>query len=261
MTNGMSLQIGVSFVNPAGYDLPIPPLPGAELDAQSIAEIARQQGFWTKLLLNADADSDGVLTAVQGAAAILQAGDIFLLYFSGHGTKVLGAAGPTSEDAWLLYDRMLTKSEVSELVTTFRPGVRVLVITDSCNSGGIVSPAAAANLASSFGNTSFVVKSAPPLKVQAAANIIPPIAPGKASITSTVLLLASSGPDDNSISTPTHGIFTQQLLRVWNNGGFTGSHVDFFLAITQGVAAHQNPFFQPFGAPNTAFTTQTPFTI
>jgi hypothetical protein len=261
MTNGMSLVIGVSFVDPAKYVSPISPLPAAELDAQSIAEIARQQGFWTKLLLNAEADSDGVLTAIQGAAAILQAGDIFLLYFSGHGNKVLGAAGPTSEDAWLLYDRMLTKGEVSALVTTFRVGVRILVITDSCNNGGIVSPAAAASLASSFGNTSFVVKSAPPLKVQSAANNVPPANPAQASIAATVLLLASSGPDENSISTPKHGVFTQQLLTVWNNGGFTGNCVDFFLAIAQGVAAHQTPFFQPFGAPNTAFTSQNPFTI
>jgi hypothetical protein len=248
-------------VNPATYDSPISPMPGAEFDAQSVAEIARQQGFWTKLLLNADADSDGVLTAIQGAAAILQPGDIFLLYFSGHGSKVLGAAGPTSEDAWLLYDRMLTKSEVSALVTTFLAGVRVLVITDSCNSGGIVSPAAAANLASSFGNTSFMVKSVPPLKIQAVVNTVPPVNRAQARIASTVLLLASSGQDDNSISTPKHGIFTQQLLTVWNNGGFTGNYVDFFLAIAQGVAAHQTAFFQPFGEPNNAFTSQAPFTI
>lgn len=261
MATGLSLVVGVSSVDPSKYASPFPALPGATPDALSMAEIARKQKFWTRLLLNADANSGDVLDAIQWAAAALQAGDIFMLYFSGHGTTVPSASGPKNEAAWLLYDRVVTKSEVQSLVTSFRAGVRIVVIVDSCNSGGILVPTAEAKLVEEFGNLSFLIKSVPAFKTQETVNTVSPVKPEPTDLAATIFLLASSGPDENSISLTTHGLFTQKLLPVWNDGRFTGTYVDFHLAITELVKAHQLPFFQPFGVPNTAFATQKPFTI
>jgi hypothetical protein len=246
MTIGIALQIGVSFVDSGKYPLHIPPLPSAELDALSITRLVSKQGFWAKLLLNADATPYMAMDAVRGAARLLQPGDIFMLYFAGHGTTV-PAGNNAIEDAWLLYDRPVTRSEVRSLMTGFREGVRILIISDSCNSGGIVSKEilATPNSGSPEDSSKALVENK-----------------SQDEINATLVLLASSPPNENSGTTPKHGFFTQKLLSVWDDGAFEGTYLDFYRAIEKKLMElQQQPVFQVYGGLNPSFTSQKPFTI
>ncbi|SRR5216684_2881454 len=264
MPIGMSIQIGVSFIDPKKYSTPIPPLPSAEIDAGSMSRIAAAQGFWTRLLLNAEATAEHALDAFRDAASHLQDGDIFLIYFSGHGVKVVQSPNPElSEDAWLLYDRMVLRSELRSLISGFRPGVRVLAISDSCNSGGIISPETNELLTKRFGQVPFAIKSVAKITSPLAATVSgDPLAVANGGEPSAmVLLLASSGADDASIATPKHGLFTQKLLVTWSEGEFAGNYVDFHSQISRALERFQVPVIQVFGPLNSDFASERPFTI
>jgi hypothetical protein len=70
-----------------------------------------------------------------------------------------------------------------------------------------------------------------------------------------------SGCRDNQFAydSPTNGVFTAELLKVWNNGNFKGSHKKFCQAIAAGLPKRQQPGYLPFGAKNTKFSRQPPF--
>ena len=99
----------------------------AEADARALAQLASRQGFEPPtLLLGAVATRANVRAALGAAAEKCQAGDLFMITFSGHG----GSGG-----VWTLFDGSLRDAEMRDALAAFRPGVRVLVISDSCNGG------------------------------------------------------------------------------------------------------------------------------
>ena len=71
----------------------------------------------------------------------LEAGDIFFVTYSGHGGQVpdLNDEDETdgSDETWLAYDRQIVDDELYELWAKFKPGVRILVLSDSCHSGSV----------------------------------------------------------------------------------------------------------------------------
>ena len=76
-------------------------------------------------------------------AGELEPGDIFFLTYSGHGGQVtnLNPEDDPEEDdldeTWCLYDRELIDDELFGLLATFKPGVRVVICSDSCHSGTV----------------------------------------------------------------------------------------------------------------------------
>jgi hypothetical protein len=74
-----------------------------------------------------------------------------------------------------------------------------------------------------------------------------------------------SGCQDNqtSLDGDHNGAFTEQLLRVWDNGRFNpehGTYVNFHATIKAGMSASQTPNFFTLGQV-AAFSKQRPFTI
>ena len=143
MAKGMSIHIGVNAPSPpayAGYDGL--PLLGCENDAAAMAKIADDSHFRViEPLLGPDAKADVVLGRIAEAAKSLDDGDTFLLTFAGHGSVIdsTDLQEEPVDQTWVLFDRMLIDDELYACWTTFNPGVRIVVVSDSCFSGTIIS--------------------------------------------------------------------------------------------------------------------------
>ena len=143
MAKGISLHVGINQLSP---DFPnAAPLFGCENDARAMHDLATLQGFYKHaLLLGQDATYDRVRQEIEAAASELDGGDFFLFTFAGHGSGIPDDPAPFGDEpdhqdeTILLFDRMLIDDVMGhDLWPRFRPGVRVLVVSDSCQSGTV----------------------------------------------------------------------------------------------------------------------------
>jgi hypothetical protein len=144
---GRSLHIGLNRVDDIAYGAPVTPLSGCVNDATAMTELALSQGFSTTTLLDEQGTSQNIISAIGDAAEDLRTGDIFLLTYAGHGSQVPDATGDEPErqdETWVAYDRQIIDDELYELWGRFQPGVRILMISDSCHSGTVARVAAPA---------------------------------------------------------------------------------------------------------------------
>jgi hypothetical protein len=75
-----------------------------------------------------------------------------------------------------------------------------------------------------------------------------------------VILISGCQDNQTSMDGDHNGAFTEQLLKVWNNGAFSGNHAQFHKQILAGMPADQSPNLFVLGAAGT-FLAQTPFTV
>jgi hypothetical protein len=136
-----SLHIGV--LKPHGVTLEDEVGRSAVADAELMAAIARDHGFPDPVLCTAAAETTtlNIAKEIAAAATDLAAGGIFLLTFSGHGYAVEAGGGPAAmSQGWVLSDADMFDQDLFLLFYQFEPGVRILVISDSCHSGTVVAP-------------------------------------------------------------------------------------------------------------------------
>ena len=155
----LSLHIGVNKLDPAGYQYMskkqnkmvgwVGELKGCHNDAEAYSEIAKSLGFVPTMLLTEKATSADLMAEVKNAADILKAGDIFLVTYAGHGGQIPDISGDeikkaknkyvkdSLDETWCLHDRHFIDDEKHVMYLDFDPGVRILEISDSCQSGGM----------------------------------------------------------------------------------------------------------------------------
>jgi len=140
---GYSLHIGVNKVDKKHYGN-LQNLSAACQDAIDMQELAVDVYGYESLGLLQDkqASTTQVLKKIKAAAKKCKAGDIFLISYSGHGSQivvpVIGRMRHEIEDqTWCLWDRQLIDDEIYNVFKTFKKGVRILIISDSCHSGTI----------------------------------------------------------------------------------------------------------------------------
>jgi metacaspase-1 len=151
MNKGISLHIGVNKIDPLHYlDTNLGTLDSCITDARAMAEIARQQGFNdpvplfnepNKVLTNNDAQAETVINAILGSLAKLDEGDTFFLTYAGHGGQVPDinrSEGDGYDETWCLHNRQLLDDELLELWTLAKPGVRIIIVSDSCHNGTVI---------------------------------------------------------------------------------------------------------------------------
>jgi len=266
---GLSLHIGLNKVNPAHYGGWDGALNACEADAKDMLAIARAAGFKATQRLTATAKAATIIQDIKAAAAKLQSGDIFLLTYSGHGGQMPDTNGdePDNQDeTWVLFDRQLVDDELFALFGSFAKGVRIFVLSDSCHSGTVtramptgpvtgpaprlMPPAVAAQTYAAHRRTYDKILAAVPAR---AASI-------QATLASVILI---SGCQDNQLSLdgPRNGLFTANLLAVWNGGRFTGGYRRFRDQIAARMPAYQTPNYFVAGGSNAAFAAQKPFSI
>ncbi|WP_223645119.1 caspase family protein [Corallococcus sp. EGB] len=252
MPQGYSINIGLNAVDPhhyAGWD---GQLTACEADAKDMISIAKAQEFSrVRPFLTKEATRDRVLAELGEAATVLQPGDLLLLTYSGHGGQLPDMNGDEDDgldETWCLYDGELVDDEIYQAMTKLKAGVRVFMLSDSCHSG-TVSRVAYVALRSS-GSLQLLADSVRstepterrfkemPLGIEqrtyrdnkamydAILEGLPKEDP-KLTLKATVLLI--SGCQDNQLSSDGvyNGLFTSNLLRVWNGGKFKASYPTF----------------------------------
>lgn len=268
MGKGMSLHIGLNYVNPNHYGGWDGKLVACENDARDMEYISRSQGYETKILLRKKATRNYVIKTIEEVSKKLVKGDIFHISFSGHGGR-LPDHNNDEEDAldetWCLYDGQLIDDELSVLWKKFNEGVRIFVTSDSCHSGSIIrkinyntstkidSPRYMSNeiaLSTYISNQKFYD------------NLLFGIKNFRSrTIKASVLLISGCQDNQFSYDGPFNGQFTAALKRTWNGGKFNGTYKDFHKRIVKLLPPEQTPNLLTIGKSNLKFQDQQPFTI
>ena len=141
MAKGISVHVGVNEAQPS-FD--VSTLSGCENDAREMSKIAGAQGFAVKVLIDNAATFVAVKQAILDAADVLEAGDIFLCTFAGHGSFNPSAniSDQFQDEKMLLHDCLLSDNYLRrKLWSKFKKGVRILGIADCCHSGTLMQSA------------------------------------------------------------------------------------------------------------------------
>lgn len=276
---GLSLHIGLNKVDPNHYDGWDGELNACEFDANDMEALAKSQGFETSKLLTDQGTADAIKGAIEAAAGRLGPGDIFFCSYSGHGSQVPDRNADDEPDrtdeTWVAFDREIVDDELYELWGKFQPGVRVIVLSDSCHSGSVLrrledevpdpvaTRDAAANQSPRFRAMPRDVMLATYRAhddfyddIQASVVTAP-----KADIGATVLLISGCQDDQLSLDGFSNGLFTENLRAVWDNGAWRGGYAAFHEAIRSQMPARQQPNYMRVGAANDEFEQQDPFTV
>ena len=272
MTIGISVNVGLNKVTSTVFDAPA--LEGCENDAVKMHEIAiTQRGFdadLSTLLIGPQATLDNVVNAVKAAATKLDADDLFLFTFAGHGTfKVV----PESEDepdghdeSIVLADHLLIDNFWRrELWPSFKPGVRVVGIADCCHSGSVLSSEELTEEEEArHRGRSRQRKQVKPamrgiLEVERQKELLKfpqlyakQLAPTGKEIVCKRLFMSACEDKQTAADGPEHGAFTNTFLKVWDGGNFRKSYAELMTQIkvpflntaqTPQINAFDNPDF------------------
>lgn len=287
----LSLHLGLNVVSAAAYEGWTGPLAACEFDANDMAALAKGKGMKPTVLLTKKATRAALLSGMRAAAKTLKAGDLFFLTYSGHGGQVpdRNKDEPDRKDeTWCLYDGQLIDDELYLELSRFAAGVRILVLSDSCHSGSVTRertpppppPGTRAKLMpEAVGQRVYAANQAFYDKLQAAvareAKVVDPdaalaqVAVTGPAATATalvgtfkpaVLLISGCMDNQSSLDGEHNGLFTEKLLKVWNQGKFAGSYASFHARIRAAMPASQSPNLFALG-PAAAFLKQQPFSV
>ncbi len=287
---GISLHIGLNSVSGAAYGGWTGPLAACEFDANDMAAIAKKKGMKSTLLLTKKATRASMLAGMRGAAKALKSGDLFLLTYSGHGGQVSDVNGdePDSKDeTWCLFDGQLIDDELYFELSKFKAGVRILVLSDSCHSGSVtrelppppppsgqrakLMPDAVARRVYAEHQAFYdqlqqdVAKAAGEIIVDPDAALAQVGAAAHATalvgkFNPAVVLISGCQDNQTALDGDHNGAFTEQLLKVWNLGLFSGNYGAFHAHIRAGLPPSQSPNLFTLGKA-AVFLTQTPFAV
>ena len=271
MPKGISLHLGLNFVDPAQYEGWDGELAACEFDAKDMLALAKRRGFARNtILLTAAATSAAVMAGIAAAAKQLKSGDIFFLTYSGHGGQVPDRNGDEKEndrmdETWCLYDRQLVDDELYALWSQFKKGVRLLVLSDSCHSGTVtramppsLSGGPRQRLLPWFprGKQVYRAHKAEYDAIQASLK-----GTEKAIVRASVLLVSGCQDNQTSLDGSRNGLFTEKLKKTWNNGKFVGGYRSFRDQVVAKMPANQTPNYYVVGAKNAGFEAQQPFMV
>jgi hypothetical protein len=285
-----SLHIGLNEVSGAAYGGWTGPLAACEFDANDMAAIAKSKAMNSIVLLTKKATRANVLKAMRSAAKALGAGDLFFMTYSGHGGQVPDVSGDEADkqdETWCLHDGQLIDDELYFELSKFASGVRILVLSDSCHSGTVTRAApmpttipslrpklmpAAVAMRTYREHQAFYDKLQLDVAKQAGKAVADPdtalaavAASGRlAAIVKrfhpAVVLISGCQDNQTSMDGEHNGAFTEALLRVWDNGTFSGNYGSFHARIRASMPATQSPNLFTLGRAGN-FLAQAPFTV
>ena len=294
----LSLHLGLNLVSAAAYEGWEGPLAACEFDANDMAAIAKRQGMQASVLLTKKATRAALLAGMRNAARALKAGDLFFMSYSGHGGQIQDANRDETDgkdETWCLFDGQLIDDELYFELSRFAAGVRVLVLSDSCHSGTVTRartpppppPGQRSKLMpTAVGQRVYAAHKAMYDRLQAdvalcaaAARKAAPADPDAAlaqlaaaagagaqaqalvgAFKPAVLLISGCQDNQTSMDGEHNGAFTEQLLRVWNNGAFDGSYASLHARVRAALPGTQSPNLFTLG-PAAGFLKERPFKV
>jgi metacaspase-1 len=222
-----------------------------------------------------------VIDAIERAADALDPGDFFFCTYSGHGGQVPDRNDEEEEDrsdeTWLLYDRQLVDDELYALWAKFKPGVRIFLLSDSCHSGS-VARAIEDMVPDVVATAETAAKESPRYRAlprdkmistyrkhaevyDAIQKATPSSSASKDAVGATVVLISGCQDDQLSLDGFANGRFTEELLKVWDGGAWTGGYANFHETIRSGMPSTQQPNYMVVPSENADFEQQDPLTI
>jgi metacaspase-1 len=269
--HGVGLHIGLNRVDPGHYGGWGGQLTACEADARDMLAITTGRGFKSSMLLTSEATAAAVTSAIAQAAAELEAGDIFVVSYSGHGGQVPDVSGdePDGRDeTWVLFDRQLIDDELYALWGKFKEGVRILLLSDSCHSGSVARDAfyaASPTNATYSDRFKFMPRATEEATYAAHRELYDELQAGSSgdreSIGASVLLISGCADSQTSRDGDRNGLFTEKLRAVWADGAFAGAYPAFYQAIGRLMPPDQTPAYFRTGKLDAAFEREVPFTI
>ncbi len=240
---GNSLHIGLNRVDPIHYTGWKGELVACESDARDMETIARSQGFVAQSLLTKAATSTAVLAAVETAAKELVEDDFFVLTYSGHGGQINDVNKEESDgldDTWVLYDRALLDDELyaASIRATTGPNLRPRFLPPEVQSKVYKERASVYD---------DIRKKTPPRE--------------RVNVECSVILLSACQDNQIAMEGNKNGLFTETLLRAWDNGRFNGSYHHFRNEIASLMPPTRSPKYTITGHRERAFEHQRPFAI
>jgi len=245
MNKGLALLVGLTRVNSynyGGWD-GTGGCWGCELDVDNIERILRPFNYNIEILKTVQATSQNILSSLEKAALQLEKNDIFVFYFSGHGGQQPDDNYDESDgrdETIVAFDREINDDELDNIWLKMKPGVRIVMISDSCNSG------------SNYKNIRTVNK---PTSMKMMSNR------RQNDFQAQMIHIAGCRDGFSSIGYQSSGAFTQSLCNSWENGSFSGSYFQFFEKICSLITSEQQPQYSEYGNLSDDFKTQKPFII
>jgi len=246
MARGLALVAGLRAVDPAAYGGwdGQNGCWGCELDVDNVGRILRSQGLQVHELKTKDATASNILRSLASAAANLAPEDLFVFYFSGHGGQQPDLDGDEldgQDETLVAYDREIIDDELNKVWPQFRSGVRIVMLSDSCNSG------------TNYKNRGRFDAPSPfvPVLDKAVANEM------------RAQMIHIGGCRDGFSSTGylSGGAFTTALCDAWSGGTFRGGYVDLYNSSVGAVTTGQRPQYNEYGPVTEEFRKQRPFSV
>jgi metacaspase-1 len=270
MAKGISIHIGLNHVDPNHYQGWDGALNACIADAKDMQDLAKKKRFsGNTLMLDGQATAAAVSSALLDAGKKLVKGDILFLTYSGHGGQVRDTNSDEKDndrmdETWVLYDRQLVDDELYNIWSKFKPGVRILVLSDSCHSGTVtrdipeflgVGPRPRA-MPREVGIKTEEANRALYRAIQKENR-----GAEKTKVNASVLLVSGCMDNQTSMDGDNNGAFTGTLKTVWNGGKFSGNYRTFRDKIVSLMPSTQTPNYYFAGAANAAYEAQKPFSI
>lgn len=246
MATAKALLVGLKSVDPkkyGGWDGKAGCW-GCELDVDNIAEILSPLDYQIATLKTKQATRSSILEGLKSAASTLKSGDTFVFYFSGHGGQQPDANGDETDgrdETLVAYDGEVIDDELNAIWTKFKTGVRLVMLSDSCNSGTNYR-----NLRTIERPTPFKISPTTSSRMKAQ-------------------MIHFGGCRDGSTSNgyQSGGAFTIALCDVWDGGNFSGNYKAFQTAIKSKVSVENAQVVQynEYGPVSSSFRNEKPFSI
>lgn len=273
MAKGYSLHIGLNYVDPSHYNNWNGRLKCCINDANAMLQIAQQEGYiHSTTLFNEEATRENVINTLSQYSRELNEDDILMLTYSGHGSSLPDLnedEKDNKDETWCLYNGMLVDDELFEMYSTFKKNVRILVISDSCHSGTVTrgndgiekdenirNGLRAKRMEKGMSETVYRKKETFYNTILQNEKI------DLKKLQANILLLGACQDDQKAYEgTGRYGNFTEQLLRIWDNGGFNKNYITFHKMIKEKMSKDQVPNLNHFGKRKRRMSKQVPFKI
>ncbi len=144
MTRAVSIHIGLNKLTYSHYNgTEFGDLESCEKDVDDMERIAEHHHFTEQTKLKTEqAKKDVVISEIKkytkNGNYALNTDDFLLITFSGHGARKKSGEYNNYDEGWCLYDKIVFDDELVDLLTDFNEDVRILIISDSCFSGGVI---------------------------------------------------------------------------------------------------------------------------
>lgn len=249
MAKGLALLVGLTRVDPNRYNgwNGANGCWGCELDVDNVERVLVAQGFQTKTLKTEQATHDNILSTLRTVASSLAKDDILVFYYSGHGGQQPDFRSSNKDEAdgqdetLVAFDGEIIDDELNEIWLSITEGARVVMISDSCNSGTNY------RMVSTFLN---------------ATPIIPVLDPAVQEKMKAQLIHYGGCRDGfTSSGYMGGGAFTTALCNAWANGAFEGNYKQLLEKAANLVTTGQAPQYNEYGPVSDTFRDSKPFRI